>query len=357
MGIFISFIIYSYVVLFQYSKILQNPSRMELQKAANQGRRCTWEKLSAIKANCSIELVLDECVALLNHMRRLKRRDEQRISASSHGLSSTVRFNASRRIPSWNCIARENSAGSLEEDSADVAVSLYQGDAHFHPAGLPLFRGKHDGSDSESESSELHSWTRSGGPLMRTTSAHKFMQYVQSLELDVGGSKPSMGDAALQHINTNATEYLAEHISTTLSPAGGESFDYENLRKVQSNVDFDTEVSSRVSTGSSSAIVVAEGDLLQPERTRDGIVFNIVKKDVIRLAAESGTRPVFTGVDGLSHSPTAESLELMSSDKDADLFDASQASESGEEDNHSTFTSHTAREVCMNESPFDRADT
>lgn len=175
MGTFISFIIKSYVVLFQYSKIIQNPSYMELQKAANQGRRCTWEKLSAIKANCSIELVLDECVALLNHMHRLKRRDEQLLAASSHGLSSTVRFNASRRIPSWNCIARENSVGSLEEDLANVAASLYQGDAHFHPTGrnLPLFLGKHDGNDSALESSELHSWTRSGGPLMRTTYAHK----------------------------------------------------------------------------------------------------------------------------------------------------------------------------------------
>ncbi|GMP97610.1 hypothetical protein CsSME_00045790 [Camellia sinensis var. sinensis] len=100
--------------LAQYSKILQNPSHLDLQKAANQGRRCTWEKLSAIKANCGIELALDECVAILNHMRRLKRSAE-RAAASSHGLSSSVRFNASKRIPSWNCIARENSTGSLEE--------------------------------------------------------------------------------------------------------------------------------------------------------------------------------------------------------------------------------------------------
>ncbi|CAA0812806.1 Triacylglycerol lipase SDP1 [Striga hermonthica] len=57
----------------QLSKIIQNPTYVELQKAANQGRRCTWEKLSAIKANCGIELALDESVTVLNHMRRVKR--------------------------------------------------------------------------------------------------------------------------------------------------------------------------------------------------------------------------------------------------------------------------------------------
>ncbi|XP_071714202.1 triacylglycerol lipase SDP1-like [Rutidosis leptorrhynchoides] len=51
--------------LAQYSKIIQNPSRTELQIAANQGRSCTQEKLSVIKASCGIELALDECVSIL----------------------------------------------------------------------------------------------------------------------------------------------------------------------------------------------------------------------------------------------------------------------------------------------------
>ncbi|KAJ6795992.1 triacylglycerol lipase SDP1 [Iris pallida] len=42
--------------LAQYSKIIQNPSYAELQKATNQGRRCTWEKLSAIKATVLLNL-------------------------------------------------------------------------------------------------------------------------------------------------------------------------------------------------------------------------------------------------------------------------------------------------------------
>ncbi|GJU26149.1 hypothetical protein Tco_1164770 [Tanacetum coccineum] len=90
--------------LVQYLKIIQNPSHSELQKAANQGQRCTWEKLSAIKANCGIELALDECVTILNHMRRLKLSAE-RAAAASHGTPHVTRFNASKRIPSWNCIA------------------------------------------------------------------------------------------------------------------------------------------------------------------------------------------------------------------------------------------------------------
>jgi TAG lipase / steryl ester hydrolase / phospholipase A2 / LPA acyltransferase len=45
--------------------------------AANQGHRCTWEKLSAIRANCAIELALDESIAVLNHKRRLKRSIER----------------------------------------------------------------------------------------------------------------------------------------------------------------------------------------------------------------------------------------------------------------------------------------
>ncbi|KAL1201495.1 Triacylglycerol lipase SDP1 [Cardamine amara subsp. amara] len=159
--------------LAQYSRILQNPTHVELQKAANQGRRCTWEKLSAIKSNCGIELALDDCVAILNHMRRLKRSAERAATATSsshHGLASTTRFNASRRIPSWNIIARENSTGSLDDLVAEN--------------NLHIASGKNL-SDSETESVDLSSWTRAGGPLMRTASANKFIDFVQSLDIDI----------------------------------------------------------------------------------------------------------------------------------------------------------------------------
>lgn len=148
---------------------------MDLQEAVNQGRRCTWEKLSAIKANCAIELALDESVALLNDT-KLKRSLER--AGSSHGHASTVKFRASRRIPSWNCIARENSSGSLDEESLDdseVSCPLSRGDCN----EISI----HDASDSEAESIELNSWTRCGGPLMRTASANQFINFMQNFDI------------------------------------------------------------------------------------------------------------------------------------------------------------------------------
>ncbi|KAI3667312.1 hypothetical protein L6452_42365 [Arctium lappa] len=272
--------------LAQYSKIIQNPSHLELQKAANQGRRCTWEKLSAIKANCGIELALDECVAILNHMRRLKRSAE-RAAAASHGASSTVRFNASKRIPSWNCIARENSTGSLEEDLADVASSLHHGGRNWR-----YNRNVHDGSDSESESAEGNSWTRSGGPLMRTTSADQFVEFVQNLDTD---SKKAI-------------------------------MVYQNLRVIPPDRSSDPETDSRDTNGrvhnSSGSITVAAGDLLQPARIHNGIVFNVVRKGDLTPSNRSH--------DSENNSPSdsvAECMQLDSPEKD---MDASSTSECGD---------------------------
>ncbi|KAL8142974.1 hypothetical protein V2J09_016006 [Rumex salicifolius] len=170
----------------QYLKLIQNPSHMELQKAANQGRRCTWEKLSAIKANCAIELALDECVAILNHMRRLKRSAERAAAASSssapHPTLPSKRFSASKRIPSWNCLARENSVGSVEEYIITEVLALHQGASGTHQRPNHRTGHTHDGSDSESESVDHNTWTKTGGPLMRTTSATTFVDFLQSLD-------------------------------------------------------------------------------------------------------------------------------------------------------------------------------
>ncbi|ONK78433.1 uncharacterized protein A4U43_C02F18710 [Asparagus officinalis] len=248
--------------LAQYSKIIQNPSYLELQKASNQGRRCTWEKLSAIKANCAIELALDECVALLNHMRRLKRSAQRAAAAAaaataaSQGqqpINSTFRFNASRRIPSWNCIARENSSGSLEDEALTDTAAILRNNRVFH-------RSLHDGSDSESESIDLNSWTRSGGPLMRTASAHKFINFVQNLELDLDFNRvwPREEDP----------ESLA-------------------LRSNRSSDNTDSE--SRESSHRTASIMVSEGDLIQPERIHNGIVFNVVRREVINPIQRSSS--------------------------------------------------------------------
>ncbi|CAL5356542.1 unnamed protein product [Camellia sinensis] len=302
--------------LAQYSKILQNPSHLDLQKAANQGRRCTWEKLSAIKANCGIELALDECVAILNHMRRLKRSAE-RAAASSHGLSSSVRFNASKRIPSWNCIARENSTGSLEEYViADVASSLHQGVAGSTGGhtGRNLWNHHigHDGSDSESESVDLNCWTRSGGPLMRTTSADKFIEFIQNLDFDGKLSKGMMG-----------------HPNNFLIQMAGRDPYYQNSRVTtpdrSSYVEFDQrDLNNRVPVHNSS-IMVAEGDLLQPERLNNGIVFNVVKKEDLTPTNRSHD----SENNSLSQISAAEFMQLDSPEKE---IDASSVSECGDDD-------------------------
>ncbi|KAL3533651.1 hypothetical protein ACH5RR_007172 [Cinchona calisaya] len=300
--------------LAQYSKIIQNPSHVEIQKSANQGRRCTWEKLSAIKANCGIELALDECGGILNHMRRLKRSAE-RAAAASHGLSSTVRFNASKRIPSWNCIARENSTGSLEEDLlADVASSLHHGAiGSTTPTGrnCRTYRNTHDGSDSESESVDLNSWTRSGGPLMRTTSADKFIDYVQNLDID---SRLNRG--------------IVVQPSNAVTQMVGRDGLHQGLRITTPDRNSDTEFDQRdfAARGpiTSPSIMVAEGDLLQPERIHNGIVFNVVKKEDLTPTNRSHESNISS-----PHVSPPECMQLECPEKE---LDASSESESGDDD-------------------------
>ncbi|KAA8518055.1 hypothetical protein F0562_015525 [Nyssa sinensis] len=302
--------------LAQYLKIIQNPSYLELQKAANQGRRCTWEKLSAIKANCGIELALDECVAILNHMRRL-RRSAERAAAASHGLASTVRFNASKRIPSWNCIARENSTGSLEEYLlSDVASSLHQGvggSTGGHPGrNFWTHRNIQDGSDSESESVDLNSWTRSGGPLMRTTSADKFIDFIQNLDIDARLNKGMM---------VHPNNYVIQMV--------GKDPYYQNSRVTtpdrSPDMEFDQrDFNNKVSIINSS-IMVTEGDLLQPEKIQNGIVFNIVRKEDLPPSNRSHD----SDHNSSSQNSVAECMQLDCPEKE---LDASSVSECGDND-------------------------
>lgn len=291
---------------FQYSKIIQNPSHSELQKAANQGRRCTWEKLSAIKANCGIELALDDCVAILNHMRRLKRSAE-RAAAASQGLSSTVRFSGSKRIPSWNCIARENSTGSIEEFVAEVGSSLHQGGVGgTGPTSwnVRTNRNTHESSDSEPESPDQNSWTRSGGPLMRTTSADLFVDFVQNLDGDLKTNKGIMVPNSTIHISARDSNPQSPRVTTP---------------DRSSDVDSDQSNINNRAPGNSSSILVAEGELLQAERIHNGIVFNIVKKEDATPSNRS-----------LDSDSVAECMQLESPAKE---IDGSSTSESEDETN------------------------
>ncbi|XP_026663309.2 triacylglycerol lipase SDP1 [Phoenix dactylifera] len=295
--------------LAQYSKIIQNPSYVELQKAANQGRRCTWEKLSAMKANCAIELVLDECVALLNHMRRLKRSAMR--AAASHGLTSTVKISPSRRIPSWNRISREDSVGSTEEDAfADALASIHQGSGHVGSSSnrnMHSQRSLHDGSDSESESAELNSWTRSGGPLMRTASADTFIKFVQNLDFE---SEPNRNWST-----EDKTEHLATQSNSPLVQMEGRNpcsnnFSVQTSDINSENTDTNThELGNRIATTASSSIMVSEGDLLQPETIHNGIVFNIVRKEARNLGNMNSD---FEQHQGSSPDAVVESVHIES---------------------------------------------
>ncbi|KFK34934.1 hypothetical protein AALP_AA5G213100 [Arabis alpina] len=267
----------------QYLKIIQNPSNVEIQKAANQGRRCTWEKLAVIKANFGIELALDECVAVLNHMRRLKRTARRAAAASSalssliqHPLAGTTRFNASRRIPSWNCIARENSSGSVDDEVLAEASSMYQ--------QIVLGSGKnnnkvnnnsHDGG-SDCDSPESEDWTRSGGPLMRTSSAQMFTDYVQNLDTDDPEQTANRGSEN----DLNAAD-----------------------------------VSSR------SSITVTEGDYLQTGKTQNGIVLNLVRGENLMRNQDVEEREI--------SAEAPEYVQLDSPEKDL-VGGSSSASEDGE---------------------------
>ncbi|KAL0334338.1 UNVERIFIED_CONTAM: Triacylglycerol lipase SDP1 [Sesamum angustifolium] len=296
--------------LAQLSKVIQNPSYVELQKSANQGRRCTWEKLSAIKANCGIELALDECVAVLNHMRRLKRSAE-RAAAASHGPASTVKFSASKRIPSWNIIARENSTGSLEEDLlADSPHHQGVGGSMGHRTWR-MHRYTQDGSDSESESVDLNSWTRSGGPLMRTTSADKFIDFVQHLEVD-----PRTNKGTMSHTNNAAIQVAGrDQVHQGLTVA---------IPDRTSDTEFDPADFSNRARTSNSSIMVAEGDLLQPERIHNGIVLNVVRKEVLTPSNRSHDSE---NVES-PHDSLPECVQLESP---ANEMDISSVSESGDD--------------------------
>ncbi|QHN99547.1 hypothetical protein HN51_034686 [Arachis hypogaea] len=256
--------------LAQYSKIIQNPSYMELQKANNQGRRCTWEKLSAIKANCGIELALDECVVMLNHMRRLKQSAARAAAAVS-------------------------SQGSLE----DLILGA-NGPNETSGKNWKSNRSAYYGSDCESECSDSNSWTRTGGPLMRTTSSNLFIDFVQHLEIDIEPSTSMPGRTTPHNF-----QYHSPRV-TTPDRSSSESDQRENGNKVFTN---------------GSSIMVTEGDLLQPERIHNGIVFNVIKKEDLSPSSRSH--------DSFSNE-VAESVQIYCPGKEMDTASTVSDSENGD---------------------------
>ncbi|KAK4777503.1 hypothetical protein SAY87_017690 [Trapa incisa] len=292
----------------QYLKIIQNPSHVELEKAANQGRRCTWEKLSAIKANCGIELALDECVAILNHTRRLKRSADRAVAVSTLALSSTAKFSGSRRIPSWNCIARENSTGSLEGDQLKSVAPLLDQGAVGRPTSNGSSSGRNawlhlgglEGNDGEPEAAGLTSWTRSGGPLMRTASADKFAEYIRNLHVEVEW-KPLHDDSESNSTQLGRGLFYLQSPGVTTPRRNPEGSKPDQSRSV-------------------SSIMVNEGDLLQAERSPVGLVFNLLKRETLNQQGQTQT----------CNSETAECFQLECPDKE---MDGGSVSESDEDEN------------------------
>ncbi len=188
---------------------------MDLRKAVMQGRRCTWAKLSAIQANCGIELMLDECVSELNRRHKIRRQAERNSTAQAHG-GMRRSSSATKRIPSWNNMARENSWGSMDDEGMDTALQLGG------PWGGPSLRKlrpvriSHDGSDSDDsmDFSQL-SWTRVGGPLMRTASAAKFIMCYNG-EVDAG-----TGDTQIELRGQESGEEIDGTKLSTKFPGGG----------------------------------------------------------------------------------------------------------------------------------------
>lgn len=180
-------------------------------------------------------------------------------------------------------MARENSTGSLED---------FQTDSSMQQGGTKNWRTHHSvhhdhGSDSESENVDQTSWTRSGGPLMRTASANKFVDFVQSLDLDIELIRSSLAHPSRQVAQSNQ--------------------------------------SPRVSTPDS--ILVNEGDLLQPERTHNGIVFNVVKK-------EGFAQPRTHDVE--QHDPEVAECVVQSDCPGKEMDSASSASDCGDNDDSTT---------------------
>eukprot|EP01018_Ginkgo_biloba_P032656 Gb_06461 [translate_table: standard] len=104
------------------------------------------------------------------------------IRQCTDGMGNAMRFNAIRRIPSWNCMAREISWGSLDDEGL-IEFASQLGGSWGGPCGqtLRFSRSTHNVSDSESENMDLDaSCTRVGGPL-RTSSETKF---IQSFDID-----------------------------------------------------------------------------------------------------------------------------------------------------------------------------
>jgi TAG lipase/steryl ester hydrolase/phospholipase A2/LPA acyltransferase len=147
-----------------------------------------------------------------------------------------------------------------------------------------MFGNSHDGSESESETIDLNSWTRSGGPLMRTASADKFISFIHNLEIDTELTRPCTVEDYTAGTSSEST-FPSDPRPNNSSSVTMQGRCTENSETKSCNV-VNTRA-SQASTPTSSA--VSEGDLLQPESTTNGILLNIVKRDALQAQNDSVT--------------------------------------------------------------------
>lgn len=145
---------------------------------------------------------------------------------------------------------------------------------------------------------------------MRTTSADKFIDYVQNLEIDTRMTRPPIPLSAPPQAGVRDQV----HQDRTPSDTENEPRDY----------------STRTQAGNSS-IMVGEGDFLQPERIQNGIVFNVVRKDAMTPSNRShDSEHNSSGYDSVA----AECVQIECPDKEIDASSASENGDDNTEDVH-----------------------
>lgn len=154
---------------------------------------------------------------------------------------------------------------------------------------------------------------------MRTASANKFINFVQNLELD------------LEFNRIRLREEDADGIAAYLnSPSLHTSPRVITPDRSSENTDSESRESSTrgVPAGVSSSIMVSEGDLIQPEKIENGIVFNVVRRESLNQIQRSSS------VDSeqqrnLSTEADVENLQMESCDNESSASECEEDHEGG----------------------------
>jgi TAG lipase/steryl ester hydrolase/phospholipase A2/LPA acyltransferase len=142
---------------------------------------------------------------------------------------------------------------------------------------------------------------------MRTASANKFISFVQNLEIDTEfRTVPSREDEP-ELVTPNASSLAAQAVSREANDRSLEN----------SGLDFH-DTTTRTAFGPSTSIMVSEGDLLQPEKIENGILFNVVRRDTL-LGSSSGADSQGSPREPDVETVQTECLDCASASDDDDM--------------------------------------